>query len=419
MHRTVGDWGVNPWLVYIGLPLLFLMGSEAFFSRMTYAKWGYGGMATLALFQLSGQTRIRFLKQVFSRAQFWRIRLLENMLMVAPFMLFLLYKGEPRFALGLVALAVALLPLRIGTFGMTIVSTPFSVQPFEFAVGFRNSVGMLLIAYILMAIGIYVDNEHLSIATLLLAVFVCANYYAWSEPPLYVWVYPLTPQSFLGVKVRTAFRHLTVVLLPMILAVGCFFSDDWLTVLVASAVGYSYLALAVLAKYAAFPQSVSIPQGVFMVLSFVFPPLLLVSLPYFFRRAKEGSCQRHRRVFQRILHDIYISLFTAKIDLEIDGKKCGPCRIEFKERSFPELWIVLALHFEELSLRLAILPDRETERPIYLETVIVLLRLGKNGFASFVKHIFVSAFIGHIGNRSRLPSRRFVLPMLFLIFHCY
>ena len=288
IHRTIGDWGVNPWLVYIGAPLLFAGSSVGLFSRTSYARWIYVGIAAAALLQMCSSTRLRFLRQVFDRSTYWRIRMFESMLVIAPFVLFLLYMGEVWFIFGLLALALAALPLRIGATGAVALPTPFSERPFEFAVGFRSSIGILFIAYILLVVGIYADNGNLGIATLLLVVFVCANYYAWSEPSLYVWIYRLTPRSFLGMKVRTAFLHLTVVLLPIVLAIGCFFPDDWLLVSAMSVAGYGYLALTVLAKYAAFPRGVSIPKGVFMLLSFAFPPLLLVSIPYFFRQAKNN-----------------------------------------------------------------------------------------------------------------------------------
>src|SRR5690606_15261864 len=96
------------------------------------------------------------------------------------------------------------------------------------------------------------------------------------------------PRAFLRMKVGMAFRQLTVILLPMALVVGGFFPDHWLLVLGVSMAGYGYLALAVLAKYAAFPAGVSIPQGVVMIVSFVMPPLLLISIPYFFRQAKNN-----------------------------------------------------------------------------------------------------------------------------------
>src|SRR5690606_19833730 len=112
--------------------------------------------------------------------------------------------------------------------------------------------------------------------------------YGWNEPLLYVWIHRLTPRSFVGMKVGMAFRQLTVVLLPMALAVGVSFPENWLLVSGVTVAGYGFLALSVLAKYAAFPNVVSIPQGFVMVLSFVMPPLLLVSVPYFFRRAKDN-----------------------------------------------------------------------------------------------------------------------------------
>lgn len=288
MHRTIGDLGLNPWLFYIGAPLLFAGGSIALFSRTTYANWIYIGIAAAALIQLSGSARLDFLRQVFDRPTYWRIRILENSLMVIPFMAFLSYRGEPWFMLGLLVLAAVIVPLRVGSAGTPPLPTPFSAHPFEFAVGFRNSVGLLFIAYLLMVVGIWVGNGHLSIATLLLVILVCSGYYAWGEPPLYVWVYQLTPHSFLWLKVRMAFRHLSLVLVPMVLAVACFFPGDWPILLAVVVTGYGYLALAVLAKYAAFPKAVSLLQGIFMAVSLVFPPLLLISVPYFFRQAKNN-----------------------------------------------------------------------------------------------------------------------------------
>jgi len=288
LHRTIGDWGVNPWLVYLGAPLLFVVGSVALFSRTAYASWIYTGIAAVALFQTCGSTRLRFFQQVFGQATYRRIRLIEHILVIASFALFLLYRGEVWFVLGLFVMALAALPFHTGIAGIFALPTPFSKHPFEFAVGFRNSVWVVSIAYSLLIIGIYVGNGYLSMATLGLVILVCANYYTWSEPTLYVWVHRLTPQSFLWMKVRTAVRQLTMVLLPMAAAVGFFFPEEWVRVVAISLTGYGFLALTVIAKYAAFPRGVSIPQGFFMLLSLVFPPLLLISIPYFFRRAKNN-----------------------------------------------------------------------------------------------------------------------------------
>ncbi|WP_353196512.1 hypothetical protein [Parapedobacter defluvii] len=288
IHRAIDEWGINPWLVYVGAPVLFFGGSIALFSRMVYASWVYVGVAAVALLQLCNSTRLRFLRQAFDRRTYRRVRMLEHTLLVTPFLAFLLCRGEIWFALGLLVLAAATIPLRIGTARSATLPTPFSGRPFEFAVGFRTSVGSLFIAYGLMVIGMYVGNGYLSIATLLLVVLICFNYYAWSEPLLYVWIYRLPPRSFLLLKVRTAFRYLTVMLLPMVLVVICVFPDYWPAVLAVAAMGYGYLVLAVMSKYAAFPQRVGILQGIFITLSLVFPPLLVISIPYFYQQAKNN-----------------------------------------------------------------------------------------------------------------------------------
>jgi hypothetical protein len=39
-----------------------------------------------------------------------------------------------------------------------------------------------------------------------------------------------------------------------------------------------------LGKYAFFPTTMNLPQGLLMAFSFLFPPMLLFLLPYFYRR---------------------------------------------------------------------------------------------------------------------------------------
>ena len=285
IHRSIRDWGISPLLAYAAIPVLFVVGSIVLFAHTEYAPWIYMGFAAMTLAQLGGAERQRVIYIVFQRRMRWRVRALENLLFISPFVAFLLYERKAWFAIGLLAVAMLAIPIRIGNAATNVLPTPFSSRPFEFTIGFRTYVWILLGAYLLMVVGVYVTNGNLSIAALVLMMLVCANYYGWSEPVWYVWVYALAPNAFLWIKVNTAFRYFTVLLLPMVIVTAVSFPSHLLTILVVMAVGYGYLAMAVLAKYSALPGNISVPQGIFMVLSLVLPPLLLVSIPYFYRKA--------------------------------------------------------------------------------------------------------------------------------------
>ncbi|WP_139378531.1 hypothetical protein [Parapedobacter luteus] len=288
MHRTISDWGIYPLFVYISLPILFVAASVALFQRTLHAPWIYVGVAGVVLLQWCDVARQRFLQQLFGRQAYFCLRFLENTVTILPFAFFLFYEGAVWFAWGALVLAVLAVFVRTGNSGPRVLRTPFSREPFEFAIGFRASIFWVLLVYLLLVIAIYVNNENLSAATIVLMVLICASYYGRSEPLFYAWIYPLGPHAFLKLKIKTALKQVSLLVFPMAVATMIYFSDNWLAILLVLVVGCGYLVLAVLAKYAAFPGSVNLPQGMVMALSLVLPPLLLVTIPYFYRRAENN-----------------------------------------------------------------------------------------------------------------------------------
>ena len=69
------------------------------------------------------------------------------------------------------------------------------------------------------------------------------------------------------------------------MAIGIAFLDYLGIAVIIFVVGYLCLTTIILAKYAAYPQEISIPQAILMGLGFSFPPFLLVVLPMFYQKA--------------------------------------------------------------------------------------------------------------------------------------
>ena len=55
--------------------------------------------------------------------------------------------------------------------------------------------------------------------------------------------------------------------------------------LIAALIGFAFLMLIILAKYAAYPAEMNLPEGIMIALCLIFPPLLLGLIPFFYRKA--------------------------------------------------------------------------------------------------------------------------------------
>ncbi len=143
-------------LVFIGL-------SVVLFQRLSYASYIYIFVALYFVSKLSETKRNDFLKICFGNERYRKLRIVENLIVVLPFVAFLIYKQQfyPVIMLVVIAVLMSLIHFK-ATYSMTI-PTPFYRKPFEFTVGFRNTFFMFFIAYGLTSIAIVVDNFNLGI----------------------------------------------------------------------------------------------------------------------------------------------------------------------------------------------------------------------------------------------------------------
>ena len=93
------------------------------------------------------------------------------------------------------------------------------------------------------------------------------------------------PRRFCWIKLKIALLYSTLLALPILFSLGYFFPEKIKLLLAFQGLGYIYLCTIVLAKYAAFPRAMNLPETIFIVASVFFPPFLLFTIPFFTKKA--------------------------------------------------------------------------------------------------------------------------------------
>ncbi len=285
LNRHIAEFGLNPYIGYVLALVGFTGLSEYLFFKTVFAAYIYATLALSMVVNASETGRNEFLKSQFSRSDYFKIRLLENGLLILPFVLFLLYKSIFPVALGLLVASGVLAFLNFNRGFRGVIPTPFAKQPFEFVVGFRKTFGVIGFAYFLSGMAVYADNFNLGIFAILLIVFTTLFYYLSPENKFFVWSYNLAPKPFLFKKIRTALWYCFLLCVPNLLVLGYFFPDKVIFIMAALLLGYCYLILVILAKYAVFPGEINLPQGILIAIGIWLPPFLLGIIPFFYQKS--------------------------------------------------------------------------------------------------------------------------------------
>ena len=133
--------------------------------------------------------------------------------------------------------------------------------------------------------GISVGNFNLGVFSLLVIFLTSFSFYTQPDSQFYVWIFSHTATSFLIDKIKIGIGYVTILALPILLGLGYFFPEKSSLLLIFLGLGYLYLGTIILAKYAAFPRAMNLPESILIVASVFFPPILLFVLPFFYRRS--------------------------------------------------------------------------------------------------------------------------------------
>ena len=210
------------------------------------------------------------------------MRMLENSIIALPFIIFLIYKQLYVPVLILVSITMLMAIVNINSTYNYTIPTPFYKKPFEFTVGFRNTFYLFFLAYFLALIAVSVSNFNLGGFALLFIFFVSYSFYSKPENEYYVWSFSKPPNEFLSEKIKIALIHSTILNFPVLVILGIFFLHEINTTLLLTVSGYVYLITIILAKYSAYPNEMNLPQGILIGISLLFPPVLIVIIPFFY-----------------------------------------------------------------------------------------------------------------------------------------
>ncbi|PZF73667.1 ABC transporter permease [Taibaiella soli] len=281
-NRWFKDAGIHPLIGYVLAMAAFVGISAYLFYKTPYAVYVYPLLALSLAGKLSELKRNDFLSQCFPKRKLNQLRITENVLAVLPFVFFLCYKQYFLFACVLPLFASLLAFARFRTTANITIPTPFAKKPFEFIVGFRNSFYLFLLTYAVSLIACFVGNFNLGLFALMISFGVCLFFYVKPEHEYFVWSYKLDGRQFLLRKIATALLHVSVIVLPIVLLLGCFFYHDIGMLLLFLAIGYAFLIYMIVAKYAAYPSEMSLMQTILLAVCIAMPLFLIVLIPYFF-----------------------------------------------------------------------------------------------------------------------------------------
>jgi len=287
LFRWLKNIGFYPVIALIIGLVVFIVFSKLMFYKLDLAKWFYPLPALALLFKLSSSKRNDQLKNIFERSSYIPLRILENGLVIFPFLAYLFYEGAFLVALAMIPIAMILSFYTNGSTWNKTIITPFKKFPFEFIVGFRKTFWVIAIAYFLMAKGVQVDNYNLSLFGLAV-IFLCSmSYFQKAEDEYFVWIYSDGSKDFLIKKLLVSIACVTILAVVGLLILLIGFPMNWLITIGVYIFGCIFLGSMVVVKYSAFPHEINAPQIILYAFSLIFPPILLFTIWIFYAQSKK------------------------------------------------------------------------------------------------------------------------------------
>ena len=279
------DFGLPLLIGFTLLTFVFILLSNHLFENTEFAVYVYGLIAISFVSKLSEPKRNDFLKLIYNKDKYRKLRVVENIIYCLPFTLFLVYKNQFAFSSILNLLVIIITLLNFSTNVNATIPTPFSKKPFEFTVGFRKTFYIFPIAYFLTYISVSVGNFNLGIFSMLLIGITCFSYYSKFENDYFVWNYNLSSKDFLLEKTKTCLIYFSLLSLPIIITLAVYFFNEIDILIVFFLLCYAYLTTIIFAKYSSFPNEMNMSQGILIAISFAFPPILLILIPLFYSQS--------------------------------------------------------------------------------------------------------------------------------------
>ncbi len=284
-ERASLEFGLDPWVSYVLIPILFIGMSFLLLSKDILTQWSYIIPPVFILFILSNPARLRFYKQIYSESTFKTIRTFENFIVAIPFLFFMLFKAVylPFIVLFLATIYISI-KNRNDWFSVAL-PTPFYRFPFEFTSGFRYSWILIIGLYILVIIAWSVNNEALGKVSVITLCLSSTLYYQNPESEYFIWIHNMDSSSFIQHKIKIALNYTLLLATLMLLLVILAWPSYALWTILGVLCALLFLATTIVAKYTMYPQIFNLPLVIALSLGFVAPPVLLILFPYLYNKA--------------------------------------------------------------------------------------------------------------------------------------
>jgi hypothetical protein len=226
-----------------------------------------------------------FLKYTYSKADYYKIRIIENLVVSVPFAVFLIVTGNWLYALILLPLAALLMLVKVKTRWQFALPTPFAKHPFEVIAGFRVTFWVFGLAYFLTYISLHYANYGIGIFALILSCLTCMGFYFTVEEEFFVWIFSSKPRQFLAEKLKIALGSAFMLCLPILLALSIANPGKIPYILGFLLIGLGYVSAGVLCKYSTYPGEIGKKEGLLTMASVFVPPMLLGTIPYLYKKS--------------------------------------------------------------------------------------------------------------------------------------
>lgn len=194
--------------------------------------------------------------------------------------------GKWQQSFGLIIIAFSAAFLKLPQINAAAIPTPFRKFPFEFIIGFRKTFWMWFLLLPTLYLCFKYNNNALALAGFAVILIVQIQFYNVQEALWYVWNEAKTPSEFLFHKIQTGLICMLISnALPTIL-LSIFLPDAAWAIIGTFLLSLILATFAVVNKYAWIPNQLPAIQGFLFVLNLFFPPLLIFSIPYLFRKAE-------------------------------------------------------------------------------------------------------------------------------------
>jgi hypothetical protein len=282
------------WLAAILLLVLFAGGSYFLAQRTPLAGWGILIALFIVLLPLTSKERYDHLRLIFKSKEVFKVRLIENALLSLPFMISLVWV-DWMAAVGAIIVVFGLTVKPLGRLIPYSIPTPFNRIPVAFPSGFRRLLIVHLLSWVICVFAITIDNYNMGLFSIILNWLLIYAYYGKIEPLEYVWMNSSTPKNLIVNRMREGLLGALMLILPFVICFIILDPSQWYLPVAILFLGVLNLWNVILSMLGDFPEETTIPNGIIVALSLMLPPLLLVSLFYFYAKAKNN--------LKTILHD--------------------------------------------------------------------------------------------------------------------